>query len=149
MSYATPEDFRKRNRKDVKLPSGLVVQIRRLSLLEIAARHNLLPVGKNKGKDPTEIVRDNPEADIKMSNELVIRGTVQPKIAFEPKNGEMPMDDLGADYAELLNHIVAFASGREEVDQVSFPPEGDHTIGGSNGKSVQMPASGSTVPIDR
>jgi len=139
--YATAEEFHKRNRLDVKLPSGLMVQIRKLRALEVIGY-------PEPGEGPAEVqarlrlaIKDRTAQEAWL-NELICKSVVRPRIHLTMQaDGELCIDDLHDDLYALQRAVEKFSLGAGGVAEASFHQEDGPASGGPGGAGVQGAAA--------
>ena len=119
MGYATAQDFQKVNRKDITLPSGLVVQIRKIKGMELVARFGFLPDAENT---IAQKVQADPLKAAQFTTELICLAVVMPKVVKEhPQADEMTVEDFANDIEALTAEVVSYSLGAGQVTLSKFP----------------------------
>lgn len=111
------KEYKQRNRKDLKLPSGLPVTIKKLSYGEVQeAQSQAQPVGL--GAKPDE------GNNVVVVNQMLISAVVGPfklvqKFVDECSDDELSITDLeNSDYEFLIKEVISF-SGMEGPEKKS------------------------------
>jgi len=149
MSPTTPaSEWKTANRKEVTLPSGRTVLIRKLSgQLWLSARdifEGLLAAGETGDAKLPEQIRLTPEQNKQFVELLLQESVLRPKIAptsREPAEDEVHPADFGPDLDPLVAAIQEFSP---EILQVPFRPPtgGDGAAPGGPGlRGAAEPAS--------
>jgi len=120
--YTLASEFKARSRKDITLPSGAKVQIRKVKGIELVAEFGFLP-------EPNITTQEKINADpIKASqfmHKLICLAVVSPKVVLVNAGpDEILVEDLGGDGDALQAEIIAFSLGSKAVAELSFSPEG-------------------------
>lgn len=115
---STASEFRQRNQKDIVLPSGLAVKIRKLSPFEFLALGkmplNLATTGDAEAvkQQVTQAIKEEPEMATSVFDTVVCKGIVAPKVTADPKEASeevLHISELGDDLMEAFDAIMEFA----------------------------------------
>jgi hypothetical protein len=146
---STAADFKKRNRKTVTLPSGLSVEIRRLTARDFVGVGEIpLPatqdVSEKSVVDRARQLAADPDAMDRYGHRAITRGVARPR--FSDRDEDLGREDIAhvrdldlLDYGALLVEILKFAGIYQEAGQTaeSFRADGEPGHGGPAGAAVR------------
>lgn len=151
---STVDDFKRRARKIVDLPSGLQVEIRKIQLIDFIDIGEL-PLPSSEENTTADHVA--PIARSMLSNEeihqysdrTIVSGAVRPKFTDRDEDEDRPdrvhVRDLDqADFTFLVKEILKWSGIRKEVAAAadSFCPDTIGENGGRSGPALSQAASG-------
>lgn len=148
-------DFKRRARRDVELPSGLVVTIRRIQLfnvLDLGEFPYPLPAGEG---EPIELTAEQRQQAIAYADELIVRACVSPRFTRALEFADDPLyvlvDDLEmGDKAVLTVAIKDLMLNNLKAEQVqSFREDAECETPAHDGGSVREAPHGTALTIAR
>ncbi len=155
---STAANFKSRARKEITLPSGETVEIRRLSAIDFIGLGELpLPEGNGADETPEEKARrlkerldailKDPDRINRYSNRAVVKGVVRPRFSDKDEDLDNPnvvhVRDLDeTDLAALVKGIMEFSGLSKEAGQTaeSFRADGEPRPGGRSGDEIRETA---------
>ena len=151
---STVEDFKKRSRKTITLPSGLGVEIRRLHLWDFVGIGEVpYPSSQeSNGEIEREITPEQMKEVHRYSAQAIVKGSVNPRFTDANEPNAVDVRDLeDEDFQTLAESILNWMGiGRDEAEAANrFRGDAVGTI--SDGPSGEIPSvtNGDTKPESR
>lgn len=117
---ATPaSEFKKVTRKLYQLPSGRVVEIRKLGPKDVAGL-GIFPLDFTEMTDAAREeyyarIKDDPDKNLEVFNKVLVFGVTRPRVVDGPAHAvgedEIHVTDLGEDATDLFLGILSFSTG--------------------------------------
>ena len=150
---STVEDFKKRSRKTITLPSGLEVEIRRLHLWDFVGIGEVPypspQESSNSDKSEREITPEQMKEVHRYSSQAIIKGSVNPKFTDANEPNAVDVRDLeDEDFQVLAESILNWMGiGRSEAEAANnFRDDAIGTDGEHPGGEISPTANGDSKP---
>jgi|GEM_PF-5580995 len=120
----TPEDLIKKGRREVELPSGVVVLVGKVKRAHLAYYLECLPLittfANAKKRPAMKSEKEIAQAEAAV-NKVILSGVIKPKLYEDPEEGPTPGDFDYEDQVAVFNSILEQSGFSKEKAEAALP----------------------------